>query len=424
MPEKRFKLSEPQGRVFTSEARFRVLVAGRRFGKSVLGVHEAIKAAVRKSNARVWYVAPTYDDAFDYAWEPLIGAIPPELFARAPHETRLEITLKNGSTIRLRSADRPDRLRGRGLDMVVLDEFRWMEPRIWPEIVRPALTDRQGRAVFISTPKGYDWVYEMWRRGQNGDNMPLSGNWKSWRFTTRDGGWVPTEEMDEVASETDERTYRQEYEASFETAEGRVYYTFDRSVHVDSSVVDTGTELYIGQDFNVHPMASAVAVKVANEIHFIDAFELPISNTEELVEEVKTRYPGRKIIFCPDPSGVQRRTAAPVGQTDFTIIKRAGFEIHAPKQAPLVVDRYNNTNSNLRAKDGTVRVKIHPRAEKLIRGYEGLCYKEGTSLADKKQQDIHGTEIVHICDAADYLLWQESNLVAPKRIYREIEFAI
>jgi hypothetical protein len=259
----------------------------------------------------------------------------------------------------------------------------------------------------------------MWRRGQ--DQTP---DWSSWRFTTREGTWVSEEEMRAVASETDERTFRQEYEASFETAEGRVYYTFDRNIHVDDSVRDTGAELYIGQDFNVHPMASAVAVMAAGEVHFIDAFELPVSNTEELVTEVRTRYPDRTVIFCPDPAGNQRRTSAPVGQTDFTILKKAGFRIRAPKQAPLVVDRINNTNANLRAVDGTVRVKFHPKAAKLIRGYEGLCYKDDTSLPDKKQKDLVGTEIIHICDAADYLLWQESNLVKPERKLRWGEFSI
>jgi hypothetical protein len=413
------ELSAPQGRVFRDESRFQVVVAGRRFGKSMLGVHRAAKSAVRKSKANVWYIAPTFDDAYDFAWEPLQQIIPREYLASRPHETRLEMRLVNGSVIRLRSADRPDRLRGRGLDDVVLDEFRWIEPRTWPEILRPALADREGRALFISTPKGYDWVYEMWRKGQEG-----APGWASWRFTTREGTWVSEDEMAAVASETDERTFRQEYEASFETSEGRVYYPFDRNVHVDDAVQDTGAELYIGQDFNVHPMASAVAVKVANEFHFIDAFELPISNTEELVAEVKVRYPDRTVIFCPDPSGKQRRTSAPVGQTDFTIIKNAGFQIHAPNAAPPIVDRINNTNANLRAVDGTVRVKFHPRAVKLIRGYEGLCYKEGTSQPDKKQKDIAGTEIIHICDAADYLLWQESNLVEKKRTVTKTRFVI
>ena len=414
-----YELSEPQHQIFKDETRFRVAIAGRRFGKSREAVHEAFKAAVRKPNSKVWYIAPTYDDAWDFAWEPLNHIIPRTMLASRPHETRMEIKLINGSSIRLRSAERPDRLRGRGLDMVILDEFRWIEPRTWPEILRPALADRKGRALFISTPKGYDWVYEMWRKGQDG-----TPNWKSWSFTTREGGWVDEAEMADIMSDTDERTFRQEYEASFETAEGRVYYTFDRKIHVDPDVADTGAELYIGQDFNVHPMAGCAAVKVGPEIHFIDAWELPISNTEELMQEMSVRFPGRKLIFDPDPSGSARKTSAPIGQTDHTIITRAGHTLHTPRKAPLVVDRLNNTNSNLRAKDGTVRCRFGPKAKLLIRGYEGLCYKEGTSLPDKTQKDISGVQIQHICDAADYLLWQESNLVEKERKIRKGKFSI
>jgi hypothetical protein len=135
-----------------------------------------------------------------------------------------------------------------------------------------------------------------------------------------------------------------------------------------------------------------------------------VSNTEEMAAELRRRYPTRRITVCPDPAGKQRKTSAPVGQTDFTILQRAGFTIRAPNAAPPVVDRENNANAMYR--DVTTerrRVRIHPRAKALITALSNLTYKEGTSQRDKK------SGFDHICDAADYLLWQEFNVLQNNR---------
>ena len=198
-----------------------------------------------------------------------------------------------------------------------------------------------------------------------------------------------------------------------DTVEGRVYSSFSAAIYpdgnVDPTVTDTGAEILVGQDFNVNPMASVVAVRVADECHVLDALEIPVSNTEEVADELRRRYPGRKIVVCPDPSGTARKTSAPVGQTDFTILRRAGFEVRAPHAAPLVVDRVNNTQAMLL--QGTRRrVRIHPRATALIRGLKNLTYKEGTSIRDK------ASGFDHVCDALDYLLWEEFPVVTQRRV--------
>lgn len=191
--------------------------------------------------------------------------------------------------------------------------------------------------------------------------------------------------------------------------QGRVYSSFKNKPfpegNIDESVEDTGAELLIGQDFNVNPMATVIAVRCGDECHILDALEIPSSNTEEVADEIRRRYPKRSIIICPDPAGKQRHSSAPVGQTDFTILKRAGFTVRAPLQAPLVVDRVNNTQAML-LQDGRRRVRIHPRARAVITGLSNLTYKEGTSKPDKD------SGFDHICDALGYLLWQEFNVLA------------
>ena len=414
-----FRLSDSQLLVYDSTARFRVLIAGRRFGKTHLAGILCAQSALTHPGSDTWYTAPTYRHCKREAWRDFKSLFHPKWLVGKPNESDLYFDFVNGSRVTLVGRGQPDTLRGGGLVRLINDEFAVQEDAdkglaTWEEVLAPKLADTGGDAIFITTPKGFNWGYDLYNRGQD----PGKNDWESWQFTTLDGGRVPLKEVERFKSEMDPRRFSQEFLASFETMVGRVYYTFDRAIHVDESVADTGAELYIGQDFNVHPMASAIAVKVADQIHFIDSLEVPESNTTEVCQEIKQRYPDRKVIFCPDPTGSARKTSAPVGQTDFAIIKSFGFEIRSPRQAPLQVDRENNTNANLKAADGTVRVKIHPRCKALIRGWEGLTYKEGTSQRDKS------SGLDHICDAADYLLWQESNLVAPKRIYREIEFAI
>lgn len=189
---------------------------------------------------------------------------------------------------------------------------------------------------------------------------------------------------------------------------GRVYSSFKNKPYpegsVDESIEDTRAELLVGMDFNVNPMSAVIAVRAADECLVLDSLEIPTSNTEEMAAELKRRYPGRTIVVCPDPAGKQRKTSAPVGQTDFTILQRAGFKVRAPNAAPLVVDRENNANA-MYYQDGRRRARIHPRAKSLITALSNLTYKEETSQRDKK------SGFDHMCDAMDYLLWQEFNVL-------------
>jgi hypothetical protein len=381
------------------------LVAGRRFGKTYLSAAEICKAAVQKRNSVCWYVAPTYRMAKEIAWDAIKKSIPQAYLSKKPNETELSVELTNGSRISLKGADNPDSLRGLGLNFVVLDEFAMLDkPSLWEEVIRPALADRQGRALFVGTPMGYNFAYELYLKGLKTDQS----EWRSWSFTTIEGGNVPVSEVQAARSGMDPRRFRQEFEASFETLHGRVYDNFDRILNVDAAIKDVGAEILVGQDFNVNPMASIIGVKSGDELHILAALEVPTSNTEEVAVELKRRYPNRRVIVCPDPSGKARKTSAVAGQTDFTILQRHGFTVDAPNAAPLIPDRINAVQAMLKDAEGRRRLKIHPSAQPLIRALDGLTYKPDTSIPDKS------LGLDHLVDALGYLVWQRFNLLARK----------
>jgi hypothetical protein len=143
-------LKPPQSSVLDCDRRFRVLAAGRRSGKTYLACIELIRAACGPSRV-AWYVAPTYKMSKRIAWKQLKQLTRP-FWASPPNETDLRIELTTGGIIALRGADNYDNLRGEGLDFLVLDEFASMAPEAWTEVLRPALSDRLGRALFIDSP--------------------------------------------------------------------------------------------------------------------------------------------------------------------------------------------------------------------------------------------------------------------------------
>jgi hypothetical protein len=346
--------------------------------------------------------------AKDIAWDSLREILRPLLIGE--NSTELSITLINGSTITLHSADEPDRLRGRALDLVVLDEFAQIAPETWDAVLRPALATTQGKALFIGTPDGRGWAYDLFRAAQQDE----TGQWSAMSFTTAEGGFVPDLELQSARSSMDARLFRQEFEATFETPFGRVHDAFAWADVPLGNVApvedDPALPLLVGMDFNVHPMSLVLAVKRVDELHVLDAWQIPTSNTEEVATTLRQRYPKRAITVYPDPSGNARKTSAPVGQTDFTILRAQGFSVVAPSAAPMVADRVNAVNALLCNAAGRRRLLIHPRATPLLKAFDGLQYKAGTSIPDK----AGGFD--HCADAAGYLVWSGCNPLPIHRV--------
>jgi phage terminase large subunit len=370
-------------------SRFRVVVAGRRFGKTHLATWELAKAALSGKEKNCWYVAPTYKAAKEIAWD-MLQKILPEEYISKKNESSLAITLRNGSVIALKGAEKPDSLRGRALDFAIMDEFADMKPITWTEVLRPSLSDREGNAMWIGTPKGRNHFYDLWTYGVD-EHL----GWSSYQFTTLDGGNVSETEIEAARNDLDERTFKQEYEAAFVNYSGIIYYNFSREESV-RKIFDDGTPLHIGMDFNLDPMSAVVCIRQGQDLLAIDEIVMYGSNTDEMVDEIKTRYPDRQITIYPDPASRQRKTSAG-GRTDLSILQNAGFAVRVKTSHPAIRDRINAVNSRLKSGRGR-HLFVDPKCKQTIKSLERQTYKEGTSQPHKDD----GFD--HMNDALGYLV--------------------
>jgi len=390
-------LSSAQNAIAEDTHRFKVVVAGRRFGKTHLAIRQLCFHA-KEPEQEVWYVAPTYKQAKMIVWRKLKNKLNDLNWVKKANESELTILLKNGSTIALKGADNEDSLRGVGLDYLIMDEFADIDPEAFFEVLRPTLADREGKAMFIGTPKGIaNWAYDLYQM-----ELDFPDAWKSFQYTTVDGGNVTASEIEAAKRDLDERQFRQEFLATFETYTGRIYYAFDRLQNVKPApqqVSHTGDigAIYVGMDFNIDPMSAVIAVRQGDDLYVIDEIRMFSSNTQEAVDEIKSRYPKTKVWVYPDPAARQRKTSAG-GATDITILQNAGFVVKSPNSHTPVRDRINAVNSRLCDATGQRRLYIANSCKYTLEGLERHTYKENTTTPDKDS----GYD--HMMDALGYMV--------------------
>jgi len=384
-------LTKPQKKVISNEARFRVLITGRRFGKTFLAINELAKFA-SKPNQRVWYVAPTYRQAKAICWNVLKEKMIYHKWVKNINHSDLTITLKNNSTITLRGSDNEQSLRGVGLNFLCIDEFADVSQEAWFEVLRPTLSDTKGHALFCGSPRGFgNWSYELFKQGET------NKEWASFKYTTIEGGNVDQDEVEQAKQDLDIRTFQQEYEATFVNYSGMIYYNFSRESNIIEKYQKETAVLHIGLDFNVDPMSAVVCIIVNEKIIVVDEIQIYSSNTQEMCDEIKNRYKNKQIVVYPDPSARQRKTSAG-GFTDLSILKNAGFDVKCKNTAPLIRDRINAVNAKLKNVNGKNSLFIVKSCKNVIKSIERQIYKEGTHVPDKDS----GYD--HMNDALGYLI--------------------
>ena len=360
-----WKIDGIRKEVLSHPSRYKVVVAGRRFGKTYMAILWLLSKELQ-SNERRWIIFPTYRQAKMVAWSLLKNTFAGKQVRI--NETELSITLPNNAKIELKGADKEDSIRGVSVTKVVLDEYAYMKPNVWGEIVQPMLAETSGEALFIGTPTGIqNHFYDLYVKGQ------AEGDYKSWQFTTLDGGFISKEEIESAKKNLDKRTFRQEYQASFESAANKCAYNFNRDIHC--KVMDKSPRMFWGVDFGVASYMTAILMceNTRGEVYVFDEIGLQNSNTFELAKLMHTK--GRGLPVYPDPAGKARHSSST--KSDHRILQEAGFTVISKKSNPTQKDRLNSLNRMLEDANGKHRLFINPKCKNTIRDLELTTLENG-----------------------------------------------
>lgn len=301
-------LTPAQKIIAKDKHRFRVLNCGRRFGKTTEAVEE-IKGYVLSSEEgdKIAYIAPTYQQARDIAWEMMIRELRPIIIKKNEARLELEVMNKDGKSVLLvlRGWESIETLRGQKFRFVVIDEVASMRNFWvgWQEVLRPALTDLQGHCLFISTPKGFNHFYDLYNL-QDKDS-----DYKSFHFTTYDNPFIPREELEKARLEITEDRFAQEYMADFRKQEGLVYKEFSRDRHVIEVYPEESniTETFAGIDFGfTNPTAVIHLKRDRDENYFVIAEWYKTQRTDKQIAEYVASCNFNRVYPDPEsPSAIE-----------------------------------------------------------------------------------------------------------------------
>ena len=367
--------------------RFKVVVAGRRWGKSYLSLMWLLTKEIQPGERR-WIVGPTYRQLKTTTW-PILRSLMRQYEGAVINETELSIKLPNDSEIALKGSEQENNLRGSGIDMVCMEEFSYIKPHVYEEIIYPMLTTTQGDALFIGTPNSFDHLYDYYLRGQS------ESDWKSWQFTTEEGGFVPKDEIERAKATMDEHTYKTEFLADFVSSGSRAAYNFDRKIHVKQAEELTAN-LWFGMDMNVDYMTAVLGCSYSDgTIHYFDEIRLSNSNTDEMAKEMKKIAPG--ISVYPDATGSARSTTS--NKSDHQILRDHGFNVISKKANPPIIDRINSLNRMLVDANGKIRMTVDPKCTYLIKDLEQVQRSR-----DGKIEKVKDITLTHAFDACSYYI--------------------
>lgn len=387
-------LSEAQSKIYLCENRFISVPSGRRFGKTFL-IKELIRRDILKKDIEIVYIAPTHSMAKKLMYYPLFNEFKKFDYIKDKDKSDLFLHLKNGAKIHMGGGKAYDRWRGPGYDGVYFDETADIPYECWSEVIRAAISDKQGFAYFLGTPKGLNnWFYD----------MSYSDDVEMFHFTTLEGGNVAIEEIEAARKMLDARTFKQEFEASFESYSNLAYYCFDNESLIDIEF-NRQAHSWLCFDFNASekPMSVALIQEIEKDKHaVVKEFVYPHTNTEticQIISDYLTENQFESVLkITGDYAGGATKT---VGKSDYLIIEHyfknyLGYDI-IKRPTKRIRDRVGALNSCLRALDGTRKLFVNKDCKALINDFRKVDFKD-----NGRELDGSNPLLTHISDAVSY----------------------
>lgn len=385
-------------------ARFFVMVCGRRFGKTTSSAMEATYYA-SQPNKKIWLVGLSYDKAdlmFREVWQKMVIGRANDI-ERASEKERF-IKFKWGTTVEAKSADNPDSLVGEGLDLLIMDEVAKMKRKIWDMYLSPTLSDRKGKAIFITTPEGFNWIYDLFLLGKEDDL------WESHQAPTWDNNVVfPDGKQDQFLVERkrnmSKELYEQEYGAMFTSFEGRVY-PFDRALDMGEfpynpnfptfCSIDFGFRMPAAIWFQTHMVGGLMHINVIDEIvHKANI------KTDEFADMIKNKhYYVRE--YYGDPAGMQAQGQSGLG--DIEIFRRRGIHVRSirDKVSRSIASGVSHVRGFIENAQGQRFVHLDKKCMGLAEDLENYRYPESGEGKDLKPDPVKDGRHDHSMDAFRY----------------------
>jgi hypothetical protein len=404
--------------LINSRARFRVVAAGRRSGKTERLKRELVRCGLAGltgvPNPTFVAAAPTRDQAKRIFWQDL-KALSPREWVASVSESELTIRYRSGAQLMVVGLDRPQRIEGVPLDGIGVDEIAEVKRESWEQSIRPALSTRgrpPGWAWFTGRPKGRGLFYELYSRAGTREG------WES--FTWTSATVVDPAEIEQARQDLDPLTFAQEYEAQWVSFDGLAYYQWSPKDHLRALAYDPNRPLIIALDFNVDPGTAVIAQEqlldgetrtaIVGEVHIPKN-----SNTPAVCRRLVADWGKHQgdVLLYGDPAGGARHTSQTEG-TDWDLARavlRPAFggrlKERVAKKAPYVRDRLNAVNSRLKSTAGIVRLVVDPaKAPNVVKDFEGVTLLAGGSgEIDKKGSEAKG--LTHLTDAIGYYVAEQ-----------------
>lgn len=364
-----------------------------------MGSISALKNVIEQPETMGFIGANTYAQLHDSTLSALFGILEEEGLPFSMNKNSGYLMIGDANIL-CRSLENFNMIRGIEVGWFWLDEVRDTRLEAF-QVLIGRLRCKKARFLngrLTSSPAGFNWLYEYFAGPKKTDDFELV------QGSSLENPFLPDGYIDTMKQSFDERVYQQEVEGQFVAInQGRIYYAFNRELHISPQPALAPHQLLVGMDFNVNPMTAVVGQYVNERLQIVDELFLPHSNTTEMGEELKRRYGNRPLII-PDATGKALKTSA-AGLSDHEILRRMGFQISATTN-PYRGDRYNAVN-NLFSKN---RIIIDPRCKQLVRDLEQVSFKEGTNLPDSQKDPT----LTHISDALGYLVWHLAPIERPK----------